>query len=413
MSARTRTTFMLLGLAVLVPARVASAQAGGLAVETIVVAADMEPAGLRDAGDTGPAPAWRAEDPRTRAFPRDFAERASGRLTVDERAVAQTLASLGDEFRRSETTHFVILSDCPAEWTWSRAALLERARHQFFRAAQRLHIKPAEHPGKLLCVLINDHERFRAFGRAQDGLDAGWVAGYYAASTNRIVFYNDAVSPEYAQVWKQLADYDGQVRDARRRAEEARAAGREDTAHRLDLAAEDLAERVDRERVRLHKQAADFSTAKTIHEAVHLLAFNTGLQRRDADYPFWLSEGFAASFETQNPDAAFGPDRGGSAARRARLKELVDRGEAPRVADLVMLSRTVLLEADAADAMYAMSTVLFEHLYRRERTALSLYLKALGDQAPRRLTPQQHRELFSRHFGDPDAIERRVLSELR
>ncbi len=343
----------------------------------------------------------------------DLHPREGLRPTVDERAVEATLAALGPGFRRSETTHFVILSDCSPEWTWSRAALLERARHQFFRAAQRLLIRPQEHPTKLLCVLINNHAQFRAFGRANDGLDAGWVAGYYAAHTNRIVFYNDAISPEYEQVWRQLADYDAQVADARRRADEARAAGNTVAAHRLDTGAEDLAERVTQERLRLQKQAENFSTAKTIHEAVHLLAFNTGLQRRDGDYPFWLSEGLAASFETDQPDNAFGPDRSGSTTRRTRLRQLVEQNEAPRVAELVMMSRIVLLQADAADAMYAMSTALFEHLYRRERTALSLYLRVLADQAPRRLTPQEHLELFTRHFGDPDELERRIIRELR
>ncbi len=339
--------------------------------------------------------------------------RNGGRLVVDEAAIAGTAAVLGPGFVRIETTHFVILSDCPLEWTRARASLLERARHQFYRATERLFVKPVEHPGKLLCVLINDHARFREFGRTQDGLDAGWVAGYYSSKNNRIVFYNDAVSPEYAQVWSQLATYDAQVRDARARAVEARRADREETARRLELAADDLAERVERERDRLRKQADDFSTAKTIHEAVHLLAFNTGLQRRGVDYPFWLSEGLAASFETYDAGGAFGPDRDGADGRRQRYLELVNAGQAPPLAEIVMLSRSALLEADAADAMYAVSACLFTYLFQHDRAALSLYLKSLTAEQGRRLSPQQHLELFVRHFGDPRALERKMIQGLR
>lgn len=332
---------------------------------------------------------------------------------ADEDAVGATLRALGPGFRRSETTHFVILSDCPVAWTRAREALLERTRHQFLRAAGKLLVTPEPSRTKLLCVLINDQERFRSFGRTQDGLDAGWVAGYYSAQANRIVFYNDVVSPEYDAVWRQLDDYLRRADDARMRSGIARSSGDRELADRLLLAADDLERRVRDERARLQKQAADFSTAKTIHEAAHLLAFNTGVQRRDADYPFWLSEGLAASFETDDPGRAFGPDRDGPTARRERYRELASRGAAPRVADVVTLSRSALLEADAADALYAVSGALFAHLYRHERAALALYLRSLAAEAPRRLPPHRHLDLFVRHFGDPAVVERRMLADLR
>ena len=47
-------------------------------------------------------------------------------------------------------------------------------------------------------------------------------------------------------------------------------------------------------------QSTDWSeTERTIvHEAVHQLAYNSTLQRRMADNPYWVSEGLATYFES-------------------------------------------------------------------------------------------------------------------
>ena len=43
---------------------------------------------------------------------------------------------------------------------------------------------------------------------------------------------------------------------------------------------------------------AERTLATNVHEAVHQLSFNTGLQVRLADNPLWFSEGMAMFFET-------------------------------------------------------------------------------------------------------------------
>ena len=394
--------------------------AGVLAAAGAAGAQDVAPVSVSAVAESGAFDAGRASSLRSapsgrNADLRSDPGRLGPRLPVDEAAVARALAALGTAFRRTETEHFVVLSDCPIPWTRTRESLLERARHQFFRAADRLELGPAPHAHKLVCVLINDHEDFRRFAREHDGLDAGWVAGYYAAASNRIVFYNDAVAPAYASVWDELAKYESQAGEARRRAEEARSRGEEQMAERLASAADDLVARINSERRRLSAEARDFSTAKTIHEAVHLLAFNTGVQRPDVDYPFWLTEGFASSFETDDPERAFGPDRDGPALRRSRYRTLAAAGEAPALGDLVGITRLATLDADAADAIYATGATLFAYLARHERAALALYIRALAAESAgaQRLGPSRHRELFTRYFGEPVSVERRMLAEVR
>src|SRR5690349_23883131 len=82
--------------------------------------------------------------------------------------------------------------------------------------------------------------------------------GYYSARTNRVALY-DLSADETA----------GPLGDA---------ASRDEVTRRLSK--------------------FPSSVATVVHEAVHQLAFNTGLQVRYADNPMWVSEGLAMYFET-------------------------------------------------------------------------------------------------------------------
>ncbi len=334
------------------------------------------------------------------------------KLPVDNDAVNAAHRAAGAAFRRVETAHFVILSDCPDAWTRDRAQLLERTRLQFFRASERLGARLVPHRQKLLCILFDNPHDYRAFGRAQDGLDAGWVAGYYATAPNRIVFYNDARSPAYEGANRKLAEYESQAEEARRRSETTRDQD-PGFAARLLSSADDMTQQVRAERDRLSREAAAHSTAKTIHEAVHLLSFNTGLQRRDRDYPFWLCEGLASCFETAEPSKAFGPDRGAPAGRLARYRELAGRGGAPTVAEVLVVGQAPIWDAETAEAMYATSAALFSYLYRRDQAALGAYIRSFDAEGPGRIGPARQRALFALHFGDPDILDLRIRADLR
>ena len=48
----------------------------------------------------------------------------------------------------------------------------------------------------------------------------------------------------------------------------------------------------------LSQPGAERTVATIVHEATHQISYNTGLQTRFADNPFWVSEGLAVYFET-------------------------------------------------------------------------------------------------------------------
>lgn len=331
-------------------------------------------------------------------------EQSSVEIPVDEEALERAQRELGEGFALSKTKHFVILSDCGAEWTASRSALLERTYKQFERTMTRMGLEAVPPSTRMLCVLIRDHEQYASFAKRHDGVSAEWVGGYYAGSSNRVVFYDDITGPAFEQALEELAEYDDLAHESRDQA----------LNDRRDAHASVLNERADRilaftrtERARLELEATRTSTAKTIHEATHLIAYNCGLQDRRRLYPFWFSEGLAASFETEDSTQSFGPDRR-SESRDLEWDAIVEQGRVVPMDLLVTLTDVPGEDQRLAEAMYAQSYALFSYLYRYKREALAAYVRAVGAEPSGRVPPTRLLELFEAHFGSAGALERRL-----
>ncbi len=324
------------------------------------------------------------------------------RLGIDETAIDETLDLLGDGFRRYETRHFIVLSDCESSWTRNKASILERTRHEFFRFADHLGLPVIPHDSKLLCVLINDYDAYRSFARENDDLDAPWIAGHYAIDANRVVFYNDLTGPAFERAFQTLERYET-VADDRRT--QANGSSDQVSSYELRQSATALQREADQRRLDLAKQASRFATAKTVHEAVHLLSFNTGVQAPSRAYPLWISEGMASSFETDSTSRAFGP-RFPSDAREQTFKRLRDEGRLIAWDRLLRLTKPPAGEAPDVEAIYAQSHMLFSYLARFEPDKLASYmLQVTGDTSK---GSEGHSRLFGEVFGPIDEIAARI-----
>ncbi len=328
-----------------------------------------------------------------------------------ELAVRQ-LSEIGISATVTKAERFVVVSDCDQQWTLGRIGLLERAVHQFGRFADKLGIDldddaPAG-ASRLLCVLVNDHDAYREFAQRNDGVEAGWIAGYYASLSNRIVFYNDATNPAAQEAGDKLEEFDRLAQQAREMASKARAEHRADVAATLDARATDLSARLKAERQRLQKSTRATGEAKAIHEAIHLLAFNRGLQTRDRQYPFWLTEGLACAFETDRPNQAFGPDHEFE-PRRRDFEKLRDDGKLLALETLVQFTAVPDNDEATAEVMYAQSCALFKFLYRHERADLAEFFRDFQKRPPGRVAPKQLLEMFRARFGDVESLEKRFL----
>ena len=349
-------------------------------------------------------PELRAESARrARALERIARFRAEDDLS----AIQPLQQKLGSAFATYRSRSFLVLSDAGDAWTRSRITLLERAREQYFRDLDRLGVPVHPHAHRLVCVFFGEHGDYLQFAKKHDGFNAGWTAGYYSMGHNAIIIHDDRTSPSLTRILREMDVDQTRIDELNERAKQADRQRQTQQAELLRQAAADLEENLTADRERIEQQVLRFGVAKVLHEAVHLLAFNTGLQKRDVAYPLWVSEGLASSFETDNTSGRFG-FAFAYEPRRQQLDEIVLRGELPELFDLLTLDDNTHLDAHTARPLYAAAYGLFKELHRTKRAQLAAYLKELADLPPGEQTDAEHLARFERHFGAVDTLERRL-----
>ncbi len=141
------------------------------------------------------------------------------------------------------------------------------------------------------------------------------------------------------------------------------------------------------------------NTSKTVHEACHQLAFNTGIQKRLVDYPLWLTEGIACSFEAEGPAGSRGPGIV-NYGRADVFKDALKSGDALPLATL-LAPPPARLDEKQLGLYYAQGWALTHYLYRYRRAAFEQYLSAYLAQRPAHaLAAAQQLQLFTKAFGE-------------
>lgn len=146
------------------------------------------------------------------------------------------LDELGDGFAIYPTQHYLIAYNCSESYVQRVGALFEQLHRGFFTfwKNQRWELKEPEYP--LVAIVLRNHDYFISHAENDIGETAQSVIGYYHLSSNRMTTFN-------VPNWER-------------------------------------------------------NVATIIHEATHQLAYNTGMQKRFADNPMWVSEGLALFFES-------------------------------------------------------------------------------------------------------------------
>jgi hypothetical protein len=289
------------------------------------------------------------------------------------KALADTLtAAAGGETVLVETTNYVIVSRASRAYAAWCGSLLERLRNGFLAHWEREGVELAPGQSPLPILILQNREQFREYAVRDGAAAAVETSGYYSARTNRVVLYDLTVD----QGGPPLGE----------------AAQREDITRRLSR--------------------APTSVATVVHEAVHQLAFNLGLQVRYADNPMWASEGLAMYFET--PDFSSG-GRWTAAGKVNpwRLKEFqksVTNRPADSLATLIQ-SEDRFRDPARLTAAYAESWVLVHYLATRRKEQWTTYVKKLRERPVLLFqTPEQRLADFKTAFGaDLPGLEREVL----
>jgi hypothetical protein len=368
-------------------------------------AASADSLHIRSARATAPAP-----DPAPAAA--DAADATAGDLSRDSAAYAAVRTLLPPRFRVYETRRFVILSDTDPAWTRLQARRLERASHQFDRFCRRLGVTPDPLRHKLVCVLFEARRDYRRFARDQDGVDAGWVAGYYAPANDRIVFYNVDSNPSVRDARDRLDAMELEMTDLGRRARRAASAGRVGDASALREHEGRFRQHLRSEQARIDAFAGQLGTATTIHEAIHQLLFHTRVQSPQVQYPLWICEGLATCFESVDPDRPLGPEHEFE-PRRAAFQDLLDTGRLLPLRELVTLTAVPAGDDETVRGIYHQSYALVTWMSRYRRDELRDYLLRMRDLGQPRPGAAGHLALFEASFGDVDVLERSWLRRER
>ena len=302
---------------------------------------------------------------------RDDAETLFAPFTSTELA-QDLLVQVPAGFEITETEHYVISSNSAIEYVEFCGKLLESVFDQYFRFMAELKVAVNEPARKLPIVIFANPSDFQAFAEKQHPeISFEDTPGYFSVSDNQTL----------------LLDLTGDrsIRSA--------------TSIRKRLAEKPL------------------QVATVVHEAVHQLAFNSGLQVRMADNPLWLSEGLAMYFESGVSRSSLLLSRPGLVNPRHHptFMKLVQDDRISN--DLKSLIESDMAFQNAAEmpAAYAKSWALTHYLFREEQIGMQKYLQSIATRKPMvGLTAEQRTQEFQDAFGKlPDEMEREIVSYMK
>lgn len=280
------------------------------------------------------------------------------------------LAELPAGFDVHVTKHYVVCFDTTRDYAVWCAALFERLHDTFatYWTNAGLDIRRPDRP--LVVVIFADRRAYEAFAARDLGAAADRVVGYYNLLSNRVTTFD-------------LTGSDSLPKPAGRRPGRAG----------LEILAS--------------PEAAGL-VATLVHEATHQMAFNTGMHRRLAPVPLWVSEGIATCFETPDLTNARGW-KGIGGVNTARLDRFLQGYRPGGLREIVAGDEPFRRAADGLDA-YARAWALTHFLMKTKRDAFAGYLRTIAAKQPCGAdSPEQRLEEFAAAFGaTPDAMEPEV-----
>ncbi|MFT7640171.1 MAG: hypothetical protein ACI9G1_001910 [Pirellulaceae bacterium] len=308
---------------------------------------------------------------------REKEERKFKALTKSEIA-KQLLQEMPEGFQIHTTAHYVICyntSNVYAQWCGS---LYERLYRGFYGYWKYRGIELEEPEFPLVAMIFNDRGGYMQFSRPELGESIESIIGYYNMRTNRVVMYDltgaDNIRPN---------------RNIR------------STTHINQI---------------LSQPAAERNVATIVHEATHQLAFNSGLQVRFADIPFWVSEGIAVYFETPDLSNPKGWKTIGGVNKTILLNFRNSLNNRPPNALEALLSDDARFrDPKQSAAAYAEAWALNYFLLKTREDDYVAYLKKMAEQTPLiELGAEKRVAQFKQAFGnDLDELNATFLRFMR
>lgn len=281
-----------------------------------------------------------------------------------EEIYAKFKLQAADGFKVHKTSHYVIIyntNEAYAQWVGEMYEGLYRKFHNFWKS-KKIELDEPRFP--LVAIVFNTKEAYLAYSERDIGETAKALIGYYNMQTNRMISF----------------DLTGVAGVA--------GGGRLNSTQLINQA--------------FAQPGAERTLATNVHEAVHQLSFNTGLQVRLSDCPLWFSEGMAMFFETPDTNSA----RGGATVGKINphnwvlFANYLPKRPADSLTTLITDDSRLQNPSTASDA-YSESWALTYFLLKAKPKQYVAYLEDLKKLKPLVDTPPRDRiAMFKRHFGD-------------
>jgi hypothetical protein len=271
-----------------------------------------------------------------------------------EELAAQLLGELPAGFKVHQTKNYLIAYNTSPEYAQWVGSLYERLFAAFYNYWERrgMTLHPPVFP--LVALVFDSKDSYALHARAEVGDAARSMIGYYSLKTNRMISYDLTGGAAGMAKIQQI----------------------------------------------LSQPGAERTVATIVHEATHQMAFNSGLQTRYADIPFWVSEGVAIYFETPDLKSAKGWRNIGGVNRVNLLNfRKYLRSRPAGLESLLSDDQRFRDPATATDA-YAEAWALTYFLMRTRSADYHKYLRMLAEKKPLvELTAEQRIAEFQNCFG--------------
>lgn len=283
-------------------------------------------------------------------------------------------------FEIHTTQHYVICHNTSRAYAQWCGALFERLYKAFTNFWERKGFDLHEPEFPLVALVFADADSYASYSGRELDEGARAIIGYYSFALNRMAMH----------------DLTG-VQTLRKSGD------RRSSANEINQM--------------LARPEAERTVATVIHEATHQIAFNCGLQTRDASHPLWFSEGLAMYFETPDLNSSKGWRTIG-AVNKVRLngfRRYLQKGR-PEDSLLTLITHDDrLLDRDpkrSADA-YAEAWALNYFLFRHRPKQYLAYVKLMSEKKPLISDDGETRlREFQKIFGDLRTLDTDLAKQM-
>ncbi|MDA0837884.1 MAG: DUF1570 domain-containing protein [Planctomycetota bacterium] len=335
------------------------------------------------------------------------------RLPSNNEAEAKLESELGQKFNVVRTQHFRIAYDTDSSFADNRGQLFESVYRAFYGFFEKRNFPLKTMQDRMEVVLFDSHSDFLNYARKRSPMLES-SAGFYSPMENRVAFFNSLNAAGYEQQRQAILEAEARIKNQRKELSNSRATkftftdsdGNRKVVSKsgaMNLMAKEE-RKVRDQRRKLTSYYKNENVTTTVHECLHQLAFNLGVQEMKGDVPKWIGEGLATFFET----ASYGSLLQIGQVNKERLEFYHRiRQAGPLIPMEVMVGRDEIYDLSspgAASAAYAQGWGMVHYFFEKKEKEFLQFLQMLNKKNGNSDPPVRIRD-FEAAFGNLKNIE--------